>query len=149
MSPNNPIETLCQHTLRLLDLILQERQALQDHDLDRMGALLGVKEERTQEIMRIELGLRQQLEREGLSMNAQGISAWMQRQRLDLAAWRRLRIQLHLLQDLHGINGHIVSRAERNTQKLLEILTGQPDHSVYRRDGMSRGSRWMRAYGSA
>ncbi len=149
MSPNNPVEVLCQHTLRLLDLILQERQALQDHDLDRMGALLGIKEERTQEVMRLELSLRQQLEREGFVVDASGISAWMQRQRFDLSAWRRLRIQLHLLKDLNGINGHIISRAERNTQRLLEILTGQPDSSVYHANGRNSGSRTMRAYGSA
>lgn len=149
MNIPHPLQVLCQQSLRLLDLLLQERQALQDNHLPTLTSLLSVKEACVQTLIQLELGFREQVQREGFSLTTEGISAWLERQRCSQLPWVQLKAVLHVIRDLNGINGTVISRAERNTQRLLEIITGQPQVNTYRANGLHSASQLSRAYGRA
>ncbi len=149
MNVSHPLQVLCQQSLKLLDLLLQERQALQDNHLSTLTSLLSVKEACVQTLIQLELGFREQVQREGFCLDSEGISAWLERQRYSQLPWIQLKAVLHIVRDLNGINGTVISRAERNTQRLLEIITGQPQVSTYCANGLHSASQLSRAYGRA
>ncbi|NNM51732.1 MAG: flagellar protein FlgN [Pseudomonadales bacterium] len=149
MNVSHPLQALCQQSMRLLDLLLQERQALQDNHLTTLTGLLSQKEDCVQALMQLEIGFREQVQREGFNLDTDGISAWLERQRYSQLPWTQLKAILQVVRDLNGINGTVISRAERNTQRLLEIITGQPQVNTYRANGLHSASQLSRAYGRA
>lgn len=146
----HPLIALAQESLRLIDILLRERQALADNDMPALTATLGIKEEKLQLLMRLELSFRENLSREGFTPDRPGVQIWLERHRLSSKPWQLLNITLALLRDLNSINGNIVSRSQRTTQRVLEILSGQVNnHSTYQPNGLHSNMKLTRALGKA
>ncbi len=145
----HPLNRLSQQSTCLLDLLLQERQALENNHITTLGHLLSQKEECVQQLLQMELELKEQLGRQGFQMDQNGILAWLERQRFSQTLWHQIHATLKVIRDLNNINGLVINRAGRNTQRLLEIITGQSSVTTYRQNGLHFNGKLSRVYGSA
>lgn len=147
---SNPVTPLTRSTIKLVDLLLQERQAIADNNPDQLAGIVSAKEALLTDLVRQELSFRNAVTREGFSMDRGSIEAWMERHRLPLISWHSLRATLSVVKELNAINGNVVSRSQRTTRRVLEILSGQPEGgSTYQANGLHSSLKLKRALGNA
>ncbi len=149
MNVPHPLKTLCEQATLLMDLLLRERQTLVHNDLAMLAEITERKESCIAQLIERELELKDLLSRSGLSEKPEDMPVWLERQRFAITPWYQLRATLGVIRDLNSVNGSIISRAERNTHRLLEILTGQPSVTTYRHNGLHSQKSMTRTYGCA
>ncbi len=149
MNVPHPLKTLCELATQLMDLLLRERQTLIQNDLTTLADITHRKEACIALLIERELELKELLSRSGLSEKPEDMPIWLERQRFTITPWHQLCATLGIIRNLNSVNGTIINRAERNTQRLLEILTGQPSVTTYRHNGLHSQKSMSRTYGCA
>ncbi len=138
------LATELKHTRQLLDILIEEHQALGQPDPDRITAISLKKLDCLKELERHHAKREQFLVDQGFSSGAAGMEALVQSLPGDTPVagqWRELRGLAGKLKRQNEINGSIVALTQRHITLALDILTGRASTSpTYGRSGQTHGN---------
>lgn len=148
----HPITSLYRLSLELLDLLFRERDCLIRLDVTPLSELLKRKEECLSALVRQEQAWRQALNQARVTMDKTAIDDWLARlgDRDLRRNWTALCALAPIVQEQNQITALIALRTQRSTQRLLEILRGEPTMPrTYQASGLHSKQRWQRSLGLA
>ena len=117
----------CNCARTLCDILIAERDALANNELDQLHDLSARKQEQVVELEQLSQQRTEWLHSQGVADDAAEIekffTAASEQTKL---GWEKLLTQLEECQQLNRVNGSIVEQLQRKIRNALSILQGQP-----------------------
>lgn len=124
---------------RFVALLKEEQSALQQGDIDALGAIVERKTPLAAELDAIAGRRRAALEAAGLPVRREGVETWLSvapEGAAARAAWRSLLALAAEARELNRVNGELIElRLRNNTQALQALLGAVPREELYGPDG--------------
>jgi len=124
------IEQLLDCSQRLHQTLLDEREALTQHNLNTLNAHTEAKKELLVQLEALEMQRRTQLKHLGFEPNQDAIVPELE------GLWQSVMDVLKGCQEANEVNGAIVRTHQTQTQRALDLLAGRDDNqTLYEADG--------------